>query len=124
MPFACFPFVDFTILWLVNATGEILVAIEEGVRDEGRFSGDTSLFPLPNVIKSDYVKLGHPSLVGCEAARIGGELVCDLEVNPPQWYLTNRSGRYGLNLGRTEEQLANVADELGKLGIRVGVMFF
>lgn len=123
--FSCFPFNDFTMLWLVSGGGEILIAIEEGVYRGGNLveAVGPTLFPLPNAIKSEYVKLGHPALVGCQPARIGGEIICDLEEDPPQWYITNRSGRYGLNLGRTPQQLANVAGEFLIHGIQLKVDF-
>jgi hypothetical protein len=118
-------FSDFTILYLVADRGDILIAIEEGVPRTQAFSRSESpaLFPLPNAIKSAYIKLGHPALVGCQPARIGGEIICDLDETPPQWYISNRSGRYGLNLGRTPQQLANVAEEFAKYGIRLNLDF-
>jgi hypothetical protein len=112
--FSIYPFVDFSLLWLVTEYGEIRIAVEEGVLPEST-SGEKR-FPLPNAIKRNYVKLGHPALVQGAHARIGGEIGCDLETDPAQWYITNRSGRYGVNLGRTEAQLANVAAEFAKLG--------
>jgi hypothetical protein len=117
--FANFAFQDFAILWVVNASGEILIAIEEGVV----LYGTEVTFPLPIVLGPSlaqipsYSKLGHPALVACQGARIAGEILCDFDQNSSQWYINNRSGRYGLNLGRTPQQLANVATEFAQFGI-------
>jgi hypothetical protein len=92
-------------------------------------AGDSpSHFPLPTALKralpTDYVRLGHPALVGGKAARIGGEIFCKLDKTQPRWYISNGSGRYGVALKRTEEQLANVAEEFAKLGIDLKVEFY
>jgi hypothetical protein len=114
--FSCFPFRHFAILWVVNESGEILIAIEEGI-----FAGQN--FPLPKTLVSTramaYSKLGHPALVDCKPARIAGEIMCDLEDGAGEWYINNRSGRYGVNVGRTLEQLVNVADEFARFGIKL-----
>lgn len=126
--FSHFPFDDFAILWVVNEKGEILVALEEAVVD-----GSSKIFPLPKNLASAYSelgripvysKLGHPALVGCQAARIAGEIICDLYEDPSVWYLNNRSGRYGVNVGRTPQQLANVAAEFAQFGIQFQPDFF
>jgi hypothetical protein len=105
--FSCFPFEDFAILWVVNDKGEILIALEEGILAEQ--DGGSISFPLPKNLASAYSKLGqapiysklgHPALVGCQPARIAGEIICDLDENRSLWYINNRSGRYGVNVGR------------------------
>jgi hypothetical protein len=119
--FSCFPFGEFAILWAVNANGEIAIAVEEGV-----LSGPNSLFPLPKTLARTraYSKLGHPTLVNRQPARIAGEIICDLGVTPREWYINNNSGRYGLNLGRTVQQLQNVAAEFAMLGIQLKTDFW
>jgi len=126
--FSHFPFDDFAILWVVNEKGEILIALEEAVVD-----GSTKNFPLPKNLASAYTelgrppgysKLGHPALVGGAAARIAGEIICDLGQNPGVWYINNRSGRYGINVGRTPKQLANAAAEFAQLGVHLQTDFF
>jgi hypothetical protein len=46
--FANFAFQDFAILWVVNASGEILIAIEEAVVSQ--VYGTEVVFPLPVVL--------------------------------------------------------------------------
>jgi hypothetical protein len=124
--FSCFPFEDFAILWVVNDEGEVLIALEEGILAEQ--DGGPISFPLPKNLASAYSKLGqapvysklgHPALVGCQPARIAGEIICDLDENPSLWYINNRSGRYGVNVGRTPQQLANVAAVFAQFGIQL-----
>jgi hypothetical protein len=118
--FSCSAVSDFTIIWLVTESGNILVSFEEGVLNTGN---SVTHFPLPTALKKaatndpDYIRLGHPALVSAQAARIGGEIFCQLNEDPPQWYISNRSGRYGIGLNRTEQQLQNVAEEFDKVGI-------
>ena len=127
--FPCFPFDDFTILYVVDSKGQIIVAIEEAALP--RHSQRSKLFPLPKVLHEEYrtqnpplySKLGHPALVGAQPARIGGEIRCDFGRKPPGWYITNGSGRYGVNLGRTPQQLINVAAEFAKYGISLTHLF-
>lgn len=99
-------YTDFTVIWLVNDVGALLIALDEVITDDEQHT-----FPLPRAVGSDARfrerKLGHPSLVHGNAARIGGEL--NYEAVAGLWYLTNKSGRYGVNCGRTPLQLNEVA---------------
>jgi hypothetical protein len=117
--FSCFPFNHFAILWVVNQSGEVLIAIEEGIVAK---DGNSIVFPLPKAVALAYSKLGHPTLVGCQPARIGGEIFCDL--GEDMWYINNKSGRYGVNLGRTPQQLENVAAMFAQFGIRLRTVFY
>lgn len=65
-------------------------------------------------------KLGHPTLVEGEDARIGGEL------RPKEgggWTMDNQSGRYSRHADRGAEQLENAAQILRDLGIDVTTNF-
>lgn len=99
-------YTDFTVIWLIDDAGALLIALDEVVADDERRT-----YPLPRVMSTDTRmrerKLGHPSLVQGKAARIGGEL--NYEPEEKLWYLTNMSGRYGLGCGRTPGQLGEVA---------------
>jgi hypothetical protein len=57
------------ILWLATESGAILIALEEVIQSDGRD------MRTPRMRAADYPeikRLGHPALVGGEAARIGG----------------------------------------------------
>lgn len=99
-------YTDFTVIWLIDDTGALLIGLDEVVADDGQ-----STFPMPRALGGDTRsrerKLGHPSLVRGKAARIGGEL--NYQPGAGLWYLTNKSGRYGLGRDRTQEQLDEVA---------------
>ena len=95
---------EFSLLWVIDKDGSVVMALEEGMNERG-----VATFPLPRGLdrpaEARKLKLGHPALVNCQPARIGGELnFFPGEPNGP-WFLSNRSGRFGTNLGRTEEQL-------------------
>lgn len=112
---------DFTILWLIDRGGKLIISLEETLID-GQSSGS---YPLPRFVDRQNPirerKLGHPALVGGEGARIGGELKYD--PMRKDWYLSNASGRYGVNLGRTEEQLEEVAKLFRNRGFRIETDF-
>jgi hypothetical protein len=58
-------------IWAVDMAGQILFAMEELVLN-GEPKGIPKHQPMELTINAD--KLGHPALVGCAAARIGGEI--------------------------------------------------
>jgi hypothetical protein len=92
---------EVTIIWIVDNPGDLWFAVEELVSN-GAPTG------RPKHRVDNAPKLGHPSLVGCEHARIAGEIFFDASGAPPKWTLNNRSGRYGIHETRTPEQLDNV----------------
>lgn len=103
-------FDEFVTLWVIDARGSILVAIEEGI-----VTGDSEVldtFPLARLAAYPEFKLGHPALVACRAARIGGELSMAPE---GELHLSNKSGRYGVM--RTRAQLENAAMLFSQLGL-------
>jgi hypothetical protein len=108
---------SFCILWVADDVGQIWVAIEELV------SKLDSGYRVPLLRQLDipdgFLKLGHPSLLPRIAGRIGGELMFDDE-SDPKWVLTNKSGRYGINRGRTLQELDKAAEIFKSLGIAVG----
>lgn len=112
---------EFTILWLINQEGELIVSIEEVVADED----GAERYPLPRRVPYDnpirHRRLGHPSLVGGGVARIAGELSYEPETET--WYLTNRSGRFGANVGRSPDQLEEVAKRFRDEGFTISTLF-
>jgi hypothetical protein len=110
-----------TIIWLVDESGELRMAIEEAFRDEPHFE----TIPIPRIDgkpPSGWRKLGHPSLVQKpdKRARIAGEI----RYFNNNWQLNNYSGRYGLSsYGRTRIHLENVAKRLRLYGLTIEVEF-
>ena len=98
---------DTIIIWLVDQEGTIWFAVEELVLDGA--SAEVAKHQTVQLTRRA-AKLGHPSLVGGESARIGGEIYFDDSLASPTWIINNRSGRYGLHPTRTRLQLENVAD--------------
>lgn len=111
---------DMVILWLVDLAGTVLWAVEELVLD-GQPAG------VPRHKRMETLrgtpKLGHPALVGCEPARIGGEIFYDFARDTPAWVINNSSGRYGLHRSRTLDHLRNVADSFRRYGIELEIEF-
>jgi hypothetical protein len=68
-------------------------------------------------------RLGHPSLVGEEGARVGGEI--KLNSNTKEWRINDRSGRF--SRGRSSEERSAILMNAHKLftgaGLNVGVKF-
>ncbi len=111
---------DTIVLWLVDKEGVIWFAIEELVLDEIPLN-------LPKhqtmALTKNCPKLGHPSLVGGQGARIGGEIYFDRTTSPASWVINNRSGRYGLHATRTRSQLQAVSQSFSSHGIDLVVDF-
>jgi hypothetical protein len=106
------------ILWVVDRGGTLWVALEETLDLE------TGEFTYPRIPRTGgdtkrYTRLGHPAMVKCEAARVAGELQYDL--TDGKWYITNRSGRYGIS--REEQHLQSVLEEFAKLDLQVEYLF-
>lgn len=111
-----------------------------GMDMDGRFVGAPEV-PVPEVqLKDDEGKpvealLGHVALVGGEKLRISGEMAmmpCERD-NPlcqsensdkKRLVLINKSGRYGREGVRTEEQLLNVEAFIAKRGVQVDEVIF
>lgn len=114
---------DLPILWIVDSIGDVYFAIEEVVcakTHQFKFARTGSIKELPK----DSVRLGHPALIGAKPGRIGGEIIYDTGSKFPAWYITNKSGRYGVLGGRTETHLQNVADTFKKYGIVFKLQFY
>jgi hypothetical protein len=109
-----------TLLWIVNADGDFIFALEETIDLQG-----TSRRPkMRGVPLSPTVKpLGHPLLVGGAGARIGGEIYIDTSDTKLTWVLNNQSGRYGLHKSRTSEHLDNAAGLVRRYQLRIETDF-
>lgn len=59
--------------------------------------------------------LGHPTLIGGRAGRIGGEI----RWQGNGWDIIAKSGRYSTGFGRTAEQLNRVAETFRGLGVNI-----
>ena len=104
-----------TVLWLVDNDGEIRFAIEEYVHN-GKIDQVSEAWyqDIPyHRITDDYefllptnTKLGHPSLVSCQEARIAGEIgFYSLEgADQKTWNLNAHSGRYGVWVTHAERR--------------------
>ncbi|MBN8197664.1 hypothetical protein [Thalassospira povalilytica] len=114
-------FSELPILWIVDKNGKLWFALEEIVLD----ATDKFRYPKPSKldVPNEHSKLGHPSLVNAEEARIAGEMLFDIRAEPPNWYLTNASGRYGLHKTRNENHLLSVVKLFQKYGIELKHQF-
>lgn len=111
---------DTLIIWLVDRSGFVWFAVEELV-----LNGEPVSVPKHQTmaLTRHAPKLGYPSLVGGQNARIGGEIYFDPTLTPPDWVINNRSGRYGLHPSRTAVQLQQAATAFGAHGISLVVDF-
>lgn len=108
-----------SILWVVGQEGDIIVAIEEFVRQIGK-SAEFRILPR-GAFELRGGKLGHAALLdGEKRGRIGGEIVHDEEEG---WVINNQSGRYGRRPHLTEANLAAVADRFLLAGIKLKPFF-
>ena len=112
---------ELPILWIVDQGGKIWFSIEEIVKSE------TQEFVSPRLrnatVEKAYQRLGHPALIGAAAGRIGGEILFDINGEPPSWFITNGSGRYGLLPGRQPSHLSNVSGKFAGFGIMLRDFF-
>jgi len=111
---------DIAILWVVNDAGDVLFAVEELVQD-----GRPAKVPRHKTIEffRGAPKMGHPALVRCANARIGGEIYFNADGIPPGWVITNESGRYGMHPSRTPTHLHNVRLLFASMGIEMKEFF-
>ena len=95
------------ILWLIDEMGECWFCIEEMYKG----NASNTVFPRLNEIDypKGYEKLGHPSLISADKARIGGEIIWTKggDSKPPRWLLSNKSGRYGIREDIKKKNLLN-----------------
>lgn len=119
------------ILWLVAEDGDIRFAWEEVWEEEVSATFGVRFLPAgphPRRLRdlpARFHRLGHPSLVPDHKGRIGGELICDRDRD--RWFLTNRSGRYGMADNepglRTRDHLDNAVRLFHEHGIDVVARF-
>lgn len=112
---SAYVYCELPILWIVDDRGEVWFSLEEVVNEE------TDEFAIPRLrdsaVANGYARLGHPSLVSANAARIAGEILFDVRADKPSWYITNASGRYGIGHDRREEHLVEVRRLFEEFGI-------
>lgn len=104
------------MLWLIDAEGRLWFALEEVVDEQSldlRFVMNLAVDQLPAAA----AKLGHPALIGGGPARIGGEIVFARRDGRPIWFLSNKSGRYGIVPGRTSAHLDRARALFQSMGI-------
>lgn len=106
-----------SLLWSVTRTGVIKVAFEELVELEAGCLG--KVFNPSMLLRTGIQKLGHPSLIDDDMARISGELYLD----EGTWVINNKSGRFGFLDDRCVAQLQNVASVFSSFGLPVEVDF-
>lgn len=118
---SAYVYCELPILWIIDANGKILFALEEVVHTE------TNEFALPRLrntdVKDGFARLGHPSLVSAMPARIAGEILFDVRADVPRWFITNASGRYGIGHDRTKEHLEEVCRCFEEYGIALEPYF-
>jgi hypothetical protein len=118
---ARYVYCELPILWVMDLAGNLWFSIEEIVNI------DTHEFVLPRLrnaaVEEGKQRLGHPSLIGGNPGRIGGEIYFDNDFDPSSWFITNGSGRYGLCYGRTSLHLSNAAQCFAAHGIRLREFF-
>ncbi|MBT9291403.1 hypothetical protein [Prosthecodimorpha staleyi] len=108
-----------SVLWLVDATGTVRLAMESMTDLSGAFAPRLRRVPLP----SGWFAIGHPLLVGLGPGRIGGELTWTGEMGEPGWWLNNRSGRYSRYPSRTLRHLENVAEVFASFALKVYIHY-
>ena len=113
-------FKEFPILWVLDCNGNIFFAVEEVVDSATK----ETKCPLPRKLKVpiNHEKIGHPSLLDGVKARIGGEILFDEANN--QWYIFNKSGRYGKKDSTQNFHLENDARLFKKIRYFIKQVFF
>lgn len=114
---AQYAYAELPILWVIDPAGTLWLALEEVI------DATSHAFVLPRLrgmtAAPEHRRLGHPALLGGGKGRIGGEILFDMGDQPPCWYITNASGRYGLRGGREYIHLDNAAKIFSDHGIEV-----
>lgn len=115
------------ILWLIDRDGVLRFAVEEVVKVDNKefvYARTTpKSYPIKVEIPSGCERIGHPSLVGGAAARIGGEIRFDIRATPPKWIIDNSSGRYGFQSDRTKKHLLEVVQLFQYFNIELAPLF-
>lgn len=115
-------FSSFPILWIVDVSGQIILALEELVdTNHGTFVAARSRISRDN---GRFERLGHPSLLADKQGRIGGEIVFDRRALT--WEISNSSGRFGystLSASRTQAHLNAVRDVFYDFGIELSTLY-
>jgi len=118
---------EFTVLWLIDRHGDLLIALEEALSDFDQNNPEVAKkYPLPRFLPWRALgipRLGHPALVLGGEGRIGGELDYKSEPGGGKWYLSNKSGRFGIGSDRSQEHLEHVAKIFRRHGIDVTTYF-
>lgn len=108
------------VLWAIDADGQFWISLEEVVE----VATVRYLYSLPRgvLLSKGQAKLGHPSLVASNRARIAGELWVMLQDDGKAgWAISNKSGRFGYGDARSEAHLINAAQVLRDFDIEVEI---
>lgn len=115
---------SFTLIWAMDESGEIHVAVEElaQVEDERVDGGFPMRRNFPVLVPGEK-KLGHPCLVHDMRARAAGELYIDEYEGKKSWFLNFQSGRFHREVERrpTADQANNIARLFAK---RIGLSIY
>jgi hypothetical protein len=108
-------------LWAIDATGNVLVAVEE----IGEFGDTPSMrgYPRRRGLRhpAEDRKLGHPTLVKGGKVRIAGELALDEDGDGVHWVLNANSGRYCKQKPPRKAHVDAVARLFSDIGLDVSV---
>lgn len=111
------------VLWLIDEAGDCWFCVEEMYKADA----GNKVFPRLNEIDypKGYEKLGHPSLIEAQDARIGGEIAWSngARGGSAGWLLSNKSGRYGIRRDIKEDNLVNACILFQSYGIPVQPYF-
>ena len=96
-------------IWVMDRHGSIWIAVEElaELPDGRNLTGHPRRRDFP-VHPAGEKKLGHPSLLDGDAARIAGELFLDEVDGSLVWHVNDHSGRYCRDIRPSQQQRANV----------------
>jgi len=98
-----------TYLWVMDVDGVVHISVEElALMPDGT---DVTGYPRRRdfpVHPVEEKKLGHPTLVNGERARMGGELFLDNTCSELCWYINVNSGRYCKDAPPSETQVQNI----------------
>lgn len=110
------------MLWVIDESEDCYFCIEEMYKSDS----EITVFPRLDGVgyPQGFEKLGHPSLVGAEKARIAGEIIWSGGAgNAGSWVISNKSGRYGIRPDISEQNLINAKALFGSFGIELDHYF-